>query len=153
MVERFIARGRLRCGGGGGLLFGALQPRRPPAQLLPRIAAGLAVGTLLPVLAPGTIVLGVIMFALGSAVAPYSTVNSLLLGQSAPTGTTTEAFAWNTTMIFGGSAIGSALAGVLIDAHGARAGFALTALSGVVLLTASLTGRRHLAAGASAPVA
>jgi len=80
----------------------------------------------------------------GLAIAPYFACNSLLLGGSAPAGTTTEAFAWNSSMIFGGAALGTAVAGVVVERSGVAAALAVTALSGVLALLASLRAVRRI---------
>lgn len=118
----------------GGLAYGALRPAAPARRQLPVLVTAVAVGACLPVLAPGVVGLGVLLVLSGSTIAPFSACNSVLLGASAPTGTVTEAFAWNASMIFGGAAAGTAVAGVVIDAYGARAAFAATVVTGVLLL-------------------
>jgi MFS family permease len=118
----------------GGLAYGALRPEAPATRQLPVLVTAVAAGACLPVLAPGVVALGVLLVLSGSTIAPFSACNSVLLGASAPTGTVTEAFAWNASMIFGGAAAGTAVAGVVIDAYGARAAFAATVVTAVLLL-------------------
>jgi predicted MFS family arabinose efflux permease len=130
----------------GGLLYGAVHPQSRPARQLPVLVAALAVGCLLPVLAPGTVLLGAALLAYGSTIAPFSACNSVLLGGHAPTGTATEAFAWNGSMIFGGAAAGNALAGFAVEHSGAAAALAVTAVGGVLALASSLWGLRVLRA-------
>jgi MFS family permease len=83
----------------------------------------------------------------GTTIAPFSACNSVLLGASAPPGTVTEAFAWNGSMIFGGAAMGTAVAGVLVDAHGARAAFLATVVTGVLTIGSSALGLRAMRSG------
>ena len=71
-------------------------------------------------------------------------MNSVLLGRGAPAGTVTEAFAWSGSMIFGGAAVGTALAGVLADAHGSGGAFAAAAVSGGCVVLVSLVALRVL---------
>jgi predicted MFS family arabinose efflux permease len=108
------------------------------------LVAAVAIASALPLLAPGPISMGVALLLYGSTIAPFMACNSVLLGANAPRGTTTEAFAWNGSMIFGGSAIGTAAAGALIDAAGATAGLAVTATAGALTLAVSLVNRRSL---------
>ena len=82
----------------------------------------------------------------GSTIAPFSSCNSLVLGAGAPPGTVTEAFAWNGSMIFGGAALGTAVAGIVVEQQGARAALVLTAATGVLTLLTSLAGWRARAA-------
>jgi MFS family permease len=128
----------------GGLVYGGLHLRTPPRRQLPVLVAALAVGTLLPLLATGALVMGVALFFYGLAIAPFSACNSLLLGEAAPPGTTTEAFAWNSSMIFGGAAMGSALAGLLVERSGPFAGLLVTAGAGALALVAALSGAARL---------
>ena len=128
----------------GGLVYGGLSLATPHRRQLPVLVAALAVGTALPLLATGPVVMGVALFAYGLTIAPFSACNSLLLGETAPPGTTTEAFAWNTSMLFGGAALGSAVAGVLVERSGPSAGLAVTAVAGVLALAAAVSGVARL---------
>lgn len=128
----------------GGLVYGGLHLRTPPRRQLPVLVAALAVGTLLPLLAGGPVLMGVALFFYGLAIAPFSACNSVLLGEAAPRGTTTEAFAWNSSMIFGGAAMGAALAGLLVERSGPSAGLLVTAGFGGLALVAALSGAARL---------
>jgi MFS family permease len=136
----------------GGLLYGAVHVATPHRRQLLWLVAVLAVAAGLPVLAAGPlaaglVVMGVALFAYGIPFAPFSACNSVLLSGSAPRGTVTEAFAWNTSMIFGGAAFGAAAAGALVEASGVVAALALTAATGVAALLLSLRAVRRLPAG------
>lgn len=124
----------------GGLVYGGLHPRARPSRQLPVLVAAVAVGTALPVLAGGLPTLTVALLAYGCTIAPFSACTSVLLGGSAPAGTTTEAFAWSSSMIFGGAAAGSAAAGLLVDHVGATAALAVTAGAGVLTLLSTTAG-------------
>jgi MFS family permease len=128
----------------GGLVYGSVHPRAAASRQLPVLVVAVGVGAALPVLAPGVVLLALLLALSGSTIAPFSACNSVLLGGAAPPGTVTEAFAWNGSMIFGGAAAGTALGGVLVDAHGARAAFVATAVSGVLTIGSSLAGLRAL---------
>lgn len=121
----------------GGLVYGSLHLRTPHRSQLPVLVSLLAVGTALPLLAQGPVSMGVALFAFGLAIAPLSACNSMLLAAAAPSGTVTEAFAWNTSMIFGGAALASGLCGVLVDRSGPTAALAVTAGAGLLALAAS----------------
>ncbi len=121
----------------GGLVYGGLSLRAPHRSQLPVLVTALAVGTALPLLATGTTSLGVALFAFGLTIAPYSACNSVLLGRAAPAGTVTEAFAWNTSMIFGGAALASGVCGVLVERSGPTAALAVTAAAGLLTLGAA----------------
>jgi predicted MFS family arabinose efflux permease len=116
------------------------------------LVALLGVGTLLPLLVGGPLGGGMVMMSVallgyGLAIAPFFACNSVLLGAAAPVGTVTEAFAWNSSMIFGGAALGSAAAGVLVERSGVVPALGVTALSGLVALLFSLRAVRRLPAG------
>lgn len=137
----------------GGLVYGGLHPRARAHRQLPVLVAALAIGSVLPVLSPGVLLLCAALFAYGSTIAPFSACNSVLLGASAPAGTLTEAFAWNGSMIFGGAALGSALAGQLVGPYGAVAALAVTAAAGLLTLLSSVVGLSALRAGAAVSAA
>ncbi|MCU1673872.1 MAG: transporter [Frankiales bacterium] len=131
----------------GGLLYGALAPSRPAARQVRPLLCAFALGGALPFLAWNPYVIGLALFLYGMTIAPFFAVNSLLLNGSAPTGTATEAFAWSSSMVFAGVALGSALAGLLVESTGPQAALALTAVAGALTLATSLAGRRWVSAG------
>jgi MFS family permease len=128
----------------GGLVYGGLHLASPAARQLPLLVTVNGLAAVLPVLSPGVVVLGLLLVAAGSTIAPFSACNSVLLGGNAPRGTVTEAFAWNGSMIFGGAAMGTAIAGVLVDTYGARAAFLATVVTGLLTIGSSLLGLRAL---------
>lgn len=133
----------------GGLVYGALSPARPARRQLPWLVGALSVGAVLPVLVAGPadaglLLMGLALIGCGAAIAPYLACNSVLVSGSAPAGTVTEAFAWNTSMVFGGAALGAAAAGVLVERSGVVAALGVTALSGLLALLASLRAVRRL---------
>ncbi len=128
----------------GGLVYGGLHLRSTASRQLPVLVVAVGLGALLPVLAPGLVLLTVLLVLSGTTIAPFSACNSVLISGAAPAGTVTEAFAWNGSMIFGGAAAGTALAGVLVDAFGARAAFGATAGTGLLVIASSLLGIRAL---------
>jgi MFS family permease len=121
----------------GGLVYGGLSLRASHRSQLPVLVTALAVGTALPLLATGTAALGVALFVFGLTIAPFSACNSVLLGRAAPAGTVTEAFAWSTSMIFGGAALASGVSGVLVERSGSTAALLVTAGAGLLALGAS----------------
>ena len=135
----------------GGLAYGAVHPSAPHRRQLPVLVAALGLGTLLPLLVGaaggGFLLMTLALLGYGAAIAPFFACNSVLLGAAAPTGTVTEAFAWNSSMIFGGAALGSAGAGLLVERSGVVAALGVTALSGVVALLFSLRAVRRLPQG------
>ena len=128
----------------GGLVYGGLHLASSAARQLPLLVALNGLAAALPVLSPGVLVLALLLALSGSTIAPFSACNAVLIGTSAPAGTVTEAFAWNGSMIFGGAAMGTAIAGVLVDQHGARAALLATLVTGVLTVGSSLLGVRAL---------
>ena len=124
----------------GGLVYGGAQLSAPPRRQLPVLVAALALSSALPLLADGLVGMSALMFVYGLTIAPFSACSSVLLSEAAPAGTTTEAFAWSSSMIFGGAAIGSALAGVLVERSGPTAGLLVTAGAGLVATVATVSG-------------
>lgn len=135
----------------GGLVYGGLHLSTPPRRQVPVLVGALALGTALPLLATGPLVMGLSLFAFGLTLAPFSACNSVLLGEAAPRGTTTEAFAWNTSMLFGGAAVGSALAGVLVERIGPPAGLAVATAAGVLAVGAAVSSAARLPGPEVAP--
>jgi predicted MFS family arabinose efflux permease len=134
----------------GGLVYGGVSPRAPYTTQMRYLVAAVAVASALPLLAPGPVSMGVALLLYGTTIAPFMACNSVLLGASAPRGTTTEAFAWSSSMIFGGIAIGTSAAGIVIDHAGATAGLVVTVVAGALTLATSLARRRSLVAAAQA---
>jgi MFS family permease len=68
-----------------------------------------------------------------------------LVGDVAPPGARTEAFAWPVTAIAMGAASGSAAAGAIIEAAGWHAAFVAVLAAGLVAATVAVTRRGTLA--------
>ena len=130
----------------GGLLYGGLDLKLPASKQLPWLIGALALTGLLPMLAAGPVVMGLALFAYGMCIAPFFACNSVLLGSAAPAGTTTEAFAWSSSMIFAGVALGTSVGGGLAEAHGPAAALVVTAVAGGLTLVTSLLGLKRVQA-------
>ncbi|MFS0706128.1 MFS transporter [Cellulomonas sp. 179-A 9B4 NHS] len=116
---------------------GGAQTGRGLALLLAALAAGHAA----PAAAGGHwLALGVLITVAGSMIAPVLGTAYGMVDRIAPTGSRTEAFAWSATATAVGSAVGAALAGVLVEEAGAAAGFLLAAAGAA--LAAVLAGTR-----------
>jgi predicted MFS family arabinose efflux permease len=131
----------------GGLVYGGLSIARPATRQLPVLVTLFAAAASLPLLATGPLTMALALFGYGFMIAPFFTVNSVLLGAAAPAGTVTEAFAWNSSMVFGGASLGTAVAGALAQSRGPTAALAVTAVAGILTLATSLAGRRRLRVG------
>jgi MFS family permease len=132
--------------GAGSLVGGVLSARfgrgAPPLTL---VLGALAAGHLALAAAAGSLVaLAVVLFLAGAAIAPtYATVYALV-DEAAPAGTVTEAFAWLVTAVAVGGAIGSAVAGGVVDHAGPAAAFVLAGGCGVVAVVTALLRARTL---------
>ena len=128
----------------GGLWFGA----RVLSATLPRQyrwgLLGVTIG-MAPLAAVGNpLLLGLLLFLGGTAIAPTLTVQSTLVGAIAPASASTEAFTWLSTVSFGASAIGAAVGGAVIDGSFGVNGalVAATAAAALGVAVTLLPGRR-----------
>lgn len=121
----------------GAAWYGARAAAKPPHRVLT-----LALGLLAPALAlssqPETLAgMAFAAFLIGLPYAPLSAANSQLLCAASPAATRTESFAWVTTALFVGGAVGSALTGIVIDLAGWReaalVGAAIVAVTPAIL--------------------
>ncbi len=131
----------------GGLVYGGLHLTSAASRQLPLLVTVNGLAAVLPVLAPDVVVLALLLLAAGTTIAPFSACNALLIGGSAPPGTVTEAFAWNGSMIFAGVAMGTAVAGVVVDGSGAEGAFVATVVTGLLTVGSSLLGLRAMRRG------
>jgi MFS family permease len=134
----------------GGLIAGALASGRGAERrvvvLLGAVAAGLSP---LAVAVVGVLPFALCMLLAGLAIAPTIACLYLLVDRSAPRGTVTEAFTWVSSAFTAGTAVGSALAGSLVQHAGPAAAF-LLALS-VVAAAAVLARLRRPSLVEAAP--
>jgi predicted MFS family arabinose efflux permease len=96
------------------------------------IALGAYGVLLVPLLAaPSIPVMAALAFLAGMPIAPVFAGAYLLLDRFSVAGAATETFAWNTTCIFTGASIGTALGGALIAPGTYRAAIALAVALGL----------------------
>lgn len=127
----------------GGLAV-ARGNRAAPAERLPRLLVTLAVLTLpLAPVAGVPALLAVALMLQGAAIAPTLGTIYELVPRVAPAAVLTEAFAWTTSAVFAGVAIGNVAAGAVIGAAGPPEAFLLAACGPVVLMPAALRVRRY----------
>jgi MFS family permease len=116
----------------GGLVYGALS-RRPPLGRVHLAVAGLLPLSLLPMAAaPSPAVMAVLVIPAGMFIAPLLATRNELIGWVAPAGARTEAYTWPVTAFVGGIAIGSALAGGIVEASGWRLAFLVATAAAAV---------------------
>ncbi|HEX6755889.1 MAG TPA: MFS transporter [Mycobacteriales bacterium] len=124
----------------GGLLGGARPPRRGPARRLLVLLPAVAVANLVIAASDGLVLLGVLLVLSGALVAPGLASIYTLVQERAPAGAITQTFAGLTVSLLGGAAIGSALAGAVVEAQGPDAAFALGAVPPALAAAAILLG-------------
>ena len=128
----------------GGLAYGA-RAHRATATRYALLIAVLAACTL-PLAAAGTIVaLGLLMGVAGLMVAPMNSVGLALIDDVAPAGTAAEATSWIGAAYQGGLAIGTGLAGAVVDDAGTTAVFLGACGFAAVSAALAWTWRRQLA--------
>jgi predicted MFS family arabinose efflux permease len=126
VADRSLAGWLLAAQAAGALAGGVAYARWPVdhRRWLPLLAAGFAAGYLPLLLTPGIWAMAPLMVISGMGLPPLLTAVFVSVDELVPEGTAAEAFAWTATAFAVGSAIGSALNGLLVDAAGVRAGFA-----------------------------
>ncbi|MGW4942849.1 MFS transporter [Actinoplanes sp. NPDC004185] len=125
---------------GGGIYFGTRRPATGLSRRYAVLLAAIGAGFLSLVAAPGPWWLAVVLIVGGVAMAPALTVENHLVSRIAPGEVLNEAYTWVITMAVTASAVGSAVAGTVVDRSGeARWAFALAA--GLALVAAVVAGR------------
>jgi MFS family permease len=128
----------------GGLCYGSRTWRAPVHRRFALTLCTVAAGTATFWALPGLGVLTVVIFCSGLAISPTFIAGFSLIEQQAPAERRTEGMAWLTSAISVGVAAGSAVAGHLVDAGGARSGYVLAAGCGAAASAACLLGLHRL---------
>jgi predicted MFS family arabinose efflux permease len=123
----------------GGLIYGLL-PRPAGLRRMHLMVAAALPLTIAPLAAaPSVAVMALLVIPAGSTIAPLLATRNELVARVAPEGSRTEAYTWPMTAFVGGIAIGSAIAGALVQGPGWRTAFATAtaiAAAGFVLAVA-----------------
>ncbi|MER7768098.1 MFS transporter [Kitasatospora sp. NPDC096140] len=131
-----------------GLLFGLLTPRRAPGTRFLAGASAMVGVLLLPLAAglggAGLGVLGVVLFAAGTATAPTMVTGMTLVQELLPQRQFNEGMAMAVSGIVVGISAGAALAGTIAEHAAPGTGYALPASAAGLALLIALAGRRHL---------
>lgn len=136
-----------------GLVFGSLTISAPLHRQYALLLAGLTAGYVLWIAAPSMALFVVALFLTGGVIAPALAVMAGLVAELTPESMRNEAYTWLTTTSMGISALGAAIAGLVVDsAAGAAGAFALAAAATGVGL-ALTPGLRRAAYAPGVPVA
>jgi MFS family permease len=128
----------------GGLWYGSRRWRAPLGLRFTITAALTVLGISTFWAMPGLLALDAAGFVAGLAIAPTLMTGYAILERQAPPHRSTEAMAWLSSTISVGVAMGSAVAGHVIDAHGSRWGFAFAASCGAGGVLVCAAGLRRL---------
>ncbi|MDT0475690.1 MFS transporter [Streptomyces griseoviridis] len=127
-----------------GVVFGLLRFTGAPGRrwLLGICATAVS---MIPLLLVGNLpFLAVALFVAGLSVAPTMITTMSLIEEHVPRAQLTEGMTWVSTGLAVGVAVGSSVAGWVIDAAGARAGYGVPAVSGAVAVAVGFLGYRRL---------
>jgi MFS family permease len=128
----------------GGLWYGSRQWRAPVATRFALTLCLTVTGVATFWAQPNLITLTCVIYLCGLTIAPTLIAGFSLLEAQAQPGRRTEAMSWLSSGISVGVAVGASVVGFLIDAHGARVGYAFAAVCGVASAVTCLAGLRRL---------
>ncbi|MGJ5752814.1 putative MFS family arabinose efflux permease [Streptomyces puniciscabiei] len=127
-----------------GVVFGLLRFTGGPERRWLLGVAAMAV-SMIPLLLVGNLpLLAVALFVAGLSIAPTMITTMSLIEEHVPRAQLTEGMTWVSTGLAVGVALGSSVAGWVIDAAGARAGYGVPAMSGAVAVAVGFLGYRRL---------
>ncbi|MGW3357591.1 MFS transporter [Streptomyces bungoensis] len=127
-----------------GVVFGLLRVTGAPERRWLLGVAAMAV-SMIPLLLVGNLpLLAVTLFVAGLSIAPTMVTTMSLVEEHVPRARLTEGMTWVSTGLAVGVALGSSVAGWVIDAAGARAGYGVPVASGAVAIAAGFLGYRRL---------
>jgi len=128
----------------GGLWYGSRHWKAPLGRRFTITAALTVIGVSTFWAVPGLLALDAVGFLAGLAISPTLMAGYAILERQAPPHRTTESMAWLSSTISVGVALGSACAGHVIDAYGARWSFAFSACCGAAGVLICVAGLRRL---------
>lgn len=147
-----LVLGTIAFGSGiGGLWYGSRHWRAPLGHRFTVTAAVSVLGISTFWAMPGLLALTAVGFTAGLWIAPTLIAGYAILDAQAPPDRRTESMAWLSSTVSVGVALGSAITGHLIDAHGARLGFGFAATCGICAVLVTLAGHRKLRTPGSKP--
>ncbi len=128
----------------GGFWYGSRHWRAPVDRRFITTAALVVAGATSFIFMPNLVALDATCLVAGLSIAPTLIAGYAILERQAQPHRRTEAMAWLGSTISVGVAFGSAIAGHLLDAYGAKAGYIFGASSGAIAVLICLAGRRKL---------
>ena len=135
----------------GGIVYGAMP--RPPLQRVHIAVTVLLPLSLLPLAAaPSVPAMALLVVPAGVFIAPLLATRNELIGWVAPPDARTEAFTWPQTAFVGGIAIGSAVAGTIVEHSGAATAFLVGGASAAFGAVIAIARRSTVAEPRSYPV-
>jgi predicted MFS family arabinose efflux permease len=129
----------------GGLWYGSRSWQAPAWRRLAITLTMTVAGVCTFWAMPNLLLLTLVIYLCGMTIAPTLIAGFSLLESQALPGRTTEAMSWLTTGISVGVALGATAVGFVLDAFGARWGYAFAACSGGASVLLCLAGLRRLA--------
>jgi MFS family permease len=128
----------------GALAYGMVTWRGPTRLRAVICAGGMLAGYGMLAIVPSPPYMAGLMVLTGLFFAPLLTAAFMLIGELAPPGTTTEAFAWLITLFACGNSVGSAIVGVVLDRAGLHWAAACSVLGVGWCVATLVTGYRLL---------
>ncbi|MFP3987447.1 MFS transporter [Streptomyces sp. E11-3] len=127
-----------------GVVYGLLDLKAAPARRWLLGVCAMAV-SMIPLQLVGNLAfLAVALFVAGLSIAPTMVTTMALVEQHVPRAKLTEGMTWTSTGLAVGIALGSSVAGWVIDVAGAKAGYTVPVASGAVAVVVGLLGYRRL---------
>ncbi|MEU0625781.1 MFS transporter [Streptomyces rubiginosohelvolus] len=132
-----------------GAVFGLLHLKGNPATRW-LVGVGAMAVSMIPLLLAGNLpLLAVALFVAGLAIAPTMVTTMALVEAHVPRTKLTEGMTWTSTGLAVGVALGSSAAGWVVDAAGAKAGYAVPVVAGALAAAVAFLGYRRLAGPAA----
>jgi MFS family permease len=128
----------------GGIAYGARSFRSPVPSVYLGLAALLPLGFLPALAAPSIALMALLILPAGLLIAPLGAALNQLVGDVAPAGAKTEAYAWPVTALLAGFAGGTAVGGSLVESLDWHACFVAASLAAALGASLAYTFRRTL---------
>ncbi|NJQ01981.1 MFS transporter [Streptomyces zingiberis] len=125
-------------------VFGLLHLRGSPARRWLAGVWAMALGTSPLLIADHLLTLAGVLLLAGTAIAPTAVTTMALVARQVPPARLTEGMAWTGTGVMVGIASGAAVAGWVVDAAGAAAGYRVPVASGLLAAAVASLGYRRL---------